>query len=156
MSLAPVNARLDKSVCRHPAPVGMESSLAGSIAEAIVANSDPALIIELVSYVPKEKHAETRQKMLGILAAVKKPSAEFTKAGNQLAADVLSDAKMDAPFVVQALSFAVSLPSITPELTDALMKRAKANLPPAQLVTLLETLGKAKSADVTPAILAQL
>ena len=63
---------------------------------------------------------------------------------------------MDAQFVLQALAFAVNLPSITPELTDALMKRANSDLPPAQLVTLLETLSKAKSADVTLAILTQL
>ncbi len=125
-------------------------------AEAMVASNDPVLTIALLNHVPKEIDAQTRRNMLGILAAVKKPNAEFTKAGNGLAAEVLSDPKMDPQFVVQALAFAVNLPSITPELTDALMKRANSNLPPPQLVTLLETLGKAKSADVTSAIAAQL
>jgi hypothetical protein len=36
------------------------------------------------------------------------------------------------------------------------VKRAKSDLPPAQLVTLLETLSKAKSADVTSVFVAQL
>ena len=125
-------------------------------AEAMVASNDPVLTIALLNHVPKETDAQTRRNMLGILAAVKKPNAEFTKAGNQLAAEVLSDPKMDPQFVVQALAFAVNLPSITPELTDALMKRANSDLPPAQLVTLLETLSKVKSTDVTSAILAQM
>jgi hypothetical protein len=63
---------------------------------------------------------------------------------------------MEPGFVVQALTFAVSLPSVTPELTEALMKRAGSDLRPAQLVTLLETLGKARSAEVTIALVAHL
>jgi HEAT repeat protein len=94
--------------------------------------------------------------MLGVLATVKNPNADFTNAGNRFAAAVLSDPKLDPEFVVQALAFAVNLPSITPEMTDALLKRASSNLPPAQLVTLLETLSKAKSAEVTSAIAAQI
>src|SRR6185369_11965514 len=121
-------------------------------AEAMATSNDPVLTIDLLNYVPKEKDAQTRRNMLGILAAVKKPNVEFTKAGNRLAAEVLSDPKMDPQFVVQALAFAVNLPSITPELTSALMKRADSDLPPAQLITLLETLSKVKSADVTAAI----
>ena len=97
-------------------------------AEAIVASNDPALIIDLLHHVPKETDAQTRRNMLGILAAVRRPNAEFTKAGNQLAAEVLSDAKMDPQFVVQALTFAVNLPSITPELTTALLKRANSGV----------------------------
>src|SRR5262249_390384 len=93
-------------------------------AEAMVRSNDPVLTLDLLDHVPKEKDAQTRRNMLGILAAVKNPNAAFTKAGNRLAADVLSDPKMDPQFVVQALAFAVSLPSITPELTEALMKRA--------------------------------
>ncbi len=125
-------------------------------AEAMVASNDPELTLELLNHVPREKDAQSRQKMLGILAAVRNPNTAFTKAGNRLAAEVLSDPKMDPGFVVQALAFAVSLPSITPELTEALMKRASADLPPAQLVTLLETLGKAKSPEVTTALVAHL
>jgi putative membrane-bound dehydrogenase-like protein len=125
-------------------------------AEALVASNDPDLTLELLNHVPREKDAPTRKNMLGILAAVKNPNAAFTKAGNRLAAEVLSDPKMDPQFVVQALTFAVNLPSITPELTEALMKRANSDLPPAELVTLLETLGKAKSTEVTTALAAHL
>jgi putative membrane-bound dehydrogenase-like protein len=133
-----------------------EAQVRQGTAEAMVASSDPVLTIDLLNYVPKEKDAQTRRNMLGILAAVKKPNVEFTKAGNRLAAEVLSDSKMDAQFVLQALTFAVNLPSVTPELTDALMKRANSDLPPAQLVTLLEALSKVKSTDVTSTILAQM
>jgi putative membrane-bound dehydrogenase-like protein len=125
-------------------------------AEAMVASNDPVLTIELLNHVPKDQDAQTRRNMLGVLAAVKNPNAAFTKAGNHLAAEVLSDPKMDSQFVVQTLAFAVSLPSVTPELTDALLKRANSDLQPAQVVVLLETLGKAKSADATLAIEAQL
>ena len=133
-----------------------EAQVRQAAAEAMMASGDPVLTVDLLSFVPKEKDAPTRRNMLGTLAAVKKPSPEFTKAGNQLAADVLSDPKMDAEFVVQALAFAVNLPTITPELADALLKRAKSDLPPAQLRTLLETLSKSKSADVTSVLAAQL
>ena len=125
-------------------------------AEAIVASNDPVLTIDLLNHVPREKDDQARRNMLGILAAVKNQNAEFVKAGNRLAAEVVSDPKMDPQFVVQALAFAVKLSSISPELTDALMKRANSNLPPAQLVMLLETLSKAKSAEVTSTIVAQL
>jgi len=124
--------------------------------QAIVASNDPTLTIELLNQVVKEKNAQTRQSMLGMLTAVKNPNPEFTTAGNRLAAEVLADPKMDPQFVVQALTFAVKLPSITPELTDALMKRASSDLPPAQLVTLLETLSKAKATEITSAIVTQL
>lgn len=125
-------------------------------AEAMVASNDPVLTTDLLSYVPKELDSETRRNMLGILAAVKKPNADFTKAGNRLAAEVLGDPKMDPQFLVQALAFAVNLPSVTPELTEALMKRANTNLSPTHLVTLLETLNKVKTAEVTSAMVAQL
>jgi putative heme-binding domain-containing protein len=134
----------------------LEAQVRQGAAEAMVASNDPVLTIALLNHVPKEKDAQTRQSMLGTLAAVKKPNAEFTTAGNRLAAEVLSDPKMDPQFVVQVLAFAVNLPSITPELTDELMKRANSNLPPAELVTLLETLSKVKSADVTAVLMAQL
>jgi putative heme-binding domain-containing protein len=140
-----------QSRLRDPEPAVRQGA-----AEAMMASNDPALTIAVLNQVLKEKEAETRRDMLGILATVKNPNAEFTNAGNRFAADVLSEPKSGPEFVVQALAFAVNLPTITPELTDALMKRASSNLPSAQLVTLLETLSKAKSAEVTSAFAAQM
>ncbi|HEX3314927.1 MAG TPA: HEAT repeat domain-containing protein [Gemmataceae bacterium] len=121
-------------------------------AKGIIASDNAALATDVVKHLTTEKDKETRKAMLAALVHVRNRSAEFTKAGNDLAARLLTDAG-SADLFGETLAFAGSLPSLSKEVAVVMLKQSSAaSMKPKQLIVLLEGLAKSSDPNVTTAL----
>ena len=121
-------------------------------AKGMIATDNAGLAADVVKHLTTEKDKEAKKAMLAALVNVRNRSSEFTKAGNELAARLLTDAD-SADLVDETLAFAGSLPSLSKEVAVVMLKQSSAaSIKPKQLVALLEGLAKSNDADVTAAL----
>jgi putative membrane-bound dehydrogenase-like protein len=122
-------------------------------AKGMIASDSAALAVDVVKHLTTEKDKEAKKAMLAALVSVRNRSSEFTKAGNDLAARLLTDAD-SADLLNEALAFASSLPSLSKDVAVVMLKQsAGSSMKPKQLVTLLEGLAKSNDAEVTTALI---
>src|SRR5262249_28905955 len=103
-------------------------------------------------YLPHEKEPAGKKSMLQALGKVRGADAEYAKAANRLAVDLLTTSAGEG-VVSDALVFAATIAAPSAELSDAVLKLAARTLPPDQEIAVLETLAKSKSAQA-PAVIA--
>ena len=118
-------------------------------AKGMVASESAALATDVLKHLLTEKDKEAKKAMLAALVHVRNRSAEFTKAGNDLAGRLLADADL----VDDTLAFAGSLPNLSKEVAVAMLKQsANSSMKPKQMIALLEGLAKSNEPEVTAAL----
>jgi putative membrane-bound dehydrogenase-like protein len=121
-------------------------------AKGMIASDSSTLAADVVKHLTNEKDKDARKAILTALVHVRNRSAEFTKAGNDLAARLLTDAD-SADLVDETLAFAGSLPSLSKEVAAVMLKHAAtSSMKPKQMIALLEGIAKSNDADVTTAL----
>jgi putative membrane-bound dehydrogenase-like protein len=123
-------------------------------AQGMIAANNPALAGELLAYLPREKEPAAKKAMLQALSQVRGADAEYAKAANRLAVELLTT-DAGAGVVSDAIAFAATIAAPTAELSDAVLKLASRTLPPEQEIAVLETLAKSKSANALAVIAAK-
>jgi putative membrane-bound dehydrogenase-like protein len=118
-------------------------------AKGMIASDSAALATDVVKHVTTEKDKDARKAMLAALVNVRNRSAEFTKAGNDLASRLLADADL----VDETLAFAGSLPSLSKDVAVMMLKQSAAgSMKPKQMIAMLEGLAKSNEPEVTAAL----
>jgi putative membrane-bound dehydrogenase-like protein len=123
----------------------------GAALGIIVANN-PKLAQELLAHLPHEKEPAGKKAMLQALGKIRGADAEYAKAANRLAVDLLTTSAGEG-VVSDALVFAATIAAPSAELSEAVLKLAARTLPPDQEIAVLETLAKSKSTQA-PAVIA--
>ena len=121
-------------------------------AEGMIASHDPQMALALIEYVPREKDATNKKRMIEALSHARNTNSDFTKSARKMCADLLNAEVM----IPEALAFAAHLDSTSPELTAAALKLTTKDLPAGQQIALLVTLGQSSDADVVSALLTNL
>jgi putative membrane-bound dehydrogenase-like protein len=120
-------------------------------AKGMIQSNNAQAAADVLAHLSKEKDAAARKAMVQSLSEVRNSNDAFGKAANAAAIELLKDENM----VPETLAFIGRLPSVTPALTDAMLKLAAKDLPTRDQLALVEALGQSKDAAVVPVLISR-